>query len=404
MRALVTGGAGFIGSHLAEELLKDGNEVCAVDDLSTGSTANIGHLESHPSFRYTNGSVTDLGLMAELVDRCDVIFHLAAVVGVRRVLEDPVRTIEANINGTSAVLGLAREKGKKLVLTSTSEVYGDSSQIPFREDTPLEVHPAMKSRWSYAWSKLIDEPARHHTVGDRLPAVRTVAPGDAKMPKKTRRIVDLSRPIEPSMPVFPLYPKPTTVTWTQTPVHAFDSEMLHLVTHTGTHMDAPNHMLGREAGSIDGIDLNRCIGKGVLLDLRRVPPLGIIDRDTLRHCEEDLGVELEPGDAVLLWTGWSNHWRSTDFLTDYPGLAQHAAQYLADREVALVGVDTANLDHPDAGAFPAHKTLLGKGIPIVENLTRLGAIRSRWFSFVALPLAIAGATGSPVRALAMVER
>ena len=157
MRAVVTGGAGFIGSHLAEALLAGGNEVYAVDDLSTGSTANIDSLKQHPSFHYSNGSVTDLGLMAELVDRCDLIFHLAAVVGVRRVLEDPVRTIENNVNGTSAVLGLAKDMGKKLVLTSTSEVYGNSPQIPFREDAALEVHPAMKSRWSYAWSKMMDE-------------------------------------------------------------------------------------------------------------------------------------------------------------------------------------------------------------------------------------------------------
>ena len=157
MRALVTGGAGFIGSHLADALLAGGNEVYAVDDLSTGSITNIDSLKHDPSFHYSNGSVTDLELMEDLVDRCDVIFHLAAVVGVRRVLEDPVRTIETNINGTSAILGLAKEKGKKLVLTSTSEVYGNSPQIPFQEETYLEVHPAMKSRWSYAWSKLMDE-------------------------------------------------------------------------------------------------------------------------------------------------------------------------------------------------------------------------------------------------------
>lgn len=224
------------------------------------------------------------------------------------------------------------------------------------------------------------------------------------MPGKTRRIVDLSRHIEPSMPVFPLDPKPAILTWAQTPVHAFDSEVLHLSTHTGTHMDAPNHMLGREADSIERVSLDRCIGRGMVLDLRRVPPRGIIDRDALRGCEETLGRTPESGDAVLLWTGWAGHWRSRDFLTDYPGLAQDAAQYLAEREVGLVGVDSANLDHPGAGDFPAHKTLLGKGIPIVENLTRLGAIRSRNFTFIALPLAIAGATGSPVRALAVVER
>ena len=224
------------------------------------------------------------------------------------------------------------------------------------------------------------------------------------MPRKTRRIVDLSRHIEPSMPVFPLDPKPAILTWARSPVHAFDSEVLHLSTHTGTHMDAPNHMLGREAESIERVSLDRCIGRGMVLDLRRSPPRGIIDRDSLRQSGLDPALNLEPGDAVLLWTGWARHWRSPDFLTDYPGLAQDAAQYLADLEVGLVGVDSVNLDHPDAVDFPAHKTLLSMGIPIVENLTRLGSIRSRTFTFVALPLAIAGATGSPVRALAMVER
>ena len=204
------------------------------------------------------------------------------------------------------------------------------------------------------------------------------------------------------MPVFPLYPKPITLAWTQTPVHPFDSEILHCVTHTGTHMDAPSHFL-KGTDSIEDIGLDRCVAPGAVVDLRSVGAQGLIGRDSLRRGEEKRGRRLERGDAALLWTGWGKHWHSPDFLTDYPGLTEDGAQYLSDREVALVGIDTANVDHPEAEEFPAHKTLLCSGIPVVENLARLGSIRSSAFAFVALPLAIVGATGSPVRALAIVE-
>ena len=157
MRSLITGGAGFIGSHLAEALLERGDEVYVVDDLSTGSILNIEHLKNHPKFHYTIESIMNYPVTAELVDRCDVVFHLAASVGVKLIVEDPVRTIETNIRGTEIVLGAAGKKRKKVVLSSTSEVYGKTLKIPFCEEDDLVLGPTKMARWSYACSKAIDE-------------------------------------------------------------------------------------------------------------------------------------------------------------------------------------------------------------------------------------------------------
>src|SRR5579883_3479995 len=157
MRALITGGAGFVGSHLADELLAQGHEVCALDDLSTGSMINIRHLKSRPNFRYVVDTVTHHQLLAELIDEADVVYHLAAAVGVRLIVESPVRTIETNIRGTEAVLALANKKKKPVLLTSTIEVYGRSNQVPFLEDGELVMGATTKGRWSYACSKAIDE-------------------------------------------------------------------------------------------------------------------------------------------------------------------------------------------------------------------------------------------------------
>jgi UDP-glucose 4-epimerase len=157
MRALVTGGAGFIGSHLAEALLSGGAEVAVIDDLSTGNIENLEHLRDLNKFSYTIETILNRPHMAELVDRADVIFHLAAAVGVRLIIESPVRTIETNVKGTELVLELAAKKGKKVVLTSTSEVYGKASKVPFREDDDLVLGPTVKGRWSYACSKAVDE-------------------------------------------------------------------------------------------------------------------------------------------------------------------------------------------------------------------------------------------------------
>jgi len=154
---LITGGAGFIGSHLSDAYLKRGDEVFVIDDLSTGSIENIGHLKDHPRFHYTIESVHNLPVTAELVDQCDVIFHLAAAVGVKLIVESPVRTIETNVHGTEVVLSLANKKKKKVLIASTSEVYGLSTDVPFREDGNLVMGATTKGRWSYACSKAIDE-------------------------------------------------------------------------------------------------------------------------------------------------------------------------------------------------------------------------------------------------------
>jgi UDP-glucose 4-epimerase len=157
MRVLITGGAGFIGSHLADAYLGRGDEVLILDDLSTGSIDNIRHLRSNPRFHYTIESVHHAATVAELVDQCDVVFHLAAAVGVRLIVESPVRTIETNVHGTEVVLAQANKKKKKVLIASTSEVYGLSVDVPFREDGNLVLGPTAKGRWSYACSKAIDE-------------------------------------------------------------------------------------------------------------------------------------------------------------------------------------------------------------------------------------------------------
>jgi UDP-glucose 4-epimerase len=157
LRVLITGGAGFIGSHLADAYLQRGDEVYVIDDLSTGSIENIQHLKTHERFHYTIDSVHNQPVVAELVDQCDVIFHLAAAVGVKLIVESPVRTIETNVRGTEVVLSLANKKKKKVLVASTSEVYGLSNQVPFREDGNLVMGATTKGRWSYACSKAIDE-------------------------------------------------------------------------------------------------------------------------------------------------------------------------------------------------------------------------------------------------------
>lgn len=157
MRVLITGGAGFIGSHLADAYLDRGDDVCVIDDLSTGRIENIQHLKGNPRFQYTIDTLHNRPLTAELVDQSDVVFHLAAAVGVKLIVESPVRTIETNVSGTEVVLSIANKKKKKVLLASTSEVYGLSTDVPFREDGNLVMGATTKGRWSYACSKAIDE-------------------------------------------------------------------------------------------------------------------------------------------------------------------------------------------------------------------------------------------------------
>lgn len=157
MRALITGGAGFIGSHLAGRLLQEGHEVTILDDLSTGSMENLATIKDHAAVDYRIDTIFNRPLMAELVDLADVVFHLAAAVGVRRIVDYPVQTIATNVGGTEIALEMAAKKGKRLLLASSSEVYGKSAQVPFSEKGDLVLGSTYHARWSYAASKAIDE-------------------------------------------------------------------------------------------------------------------------------------------------------------------------------------------------------------------------------------------------------
>jgi len=157
MKALITGGAGFIGSHLAEALLAQGDRVVAIDDLSTGSEANIRHLMDRPDFQFVLETITNEAVMDRLVSECDIVYHLAAAVGVELIVHDPVHTIETNVLGTSVVLRIANRYRRKVILASTSEIYGKSNDVPFREDGDRVMGPTTRSRWAYANSKATDE-------------------------------------------------------------------------------------------------------------------------------------------------------------------------------------------------------------------------------------------------------
>lgn len=157
MKVFITGGAGFIGSHLATRLLDRGDRVLVLDDLSTGSMDNIAHLVGREGFEYRIGSALDVPLVSECLDRCDATVHLAAAVGVRLIVERPVHTIETNIGASEVVLGAAAKKQKLVLLASTSEVYGKSGKLPFTEDADLHLGPTVNSRWAYACSKALDE-------------------------------------------------------------------------------------------------------------------------------------------------------------------------------------------------------------------------------------------------------
>jgi UDP-glucose 4-epimerase len=157
VKALITGGAGFVGSHLADRLLQQGHEVLILDNLSTGSIDNISHLKGKPGFSYVIDTVTNQPLLAEMIDSSDVVFHLAAAVGVKLIVEQPVHTIETNVHGTEVVLKHANKKKKLVFIASTSEVYGKSTDVPFREGQDLVLGATAKHRWAYACSKMIDE-------------------------------------------------------------------------------------------------------------------------------------------------------------------------------------------------------------------------------------------------------
>lgn len=207
--------------------------------------------------------------------------------------------------------------------------------------------------------------------------------------------------IEPRMPVYPVYPSPVIFPWTSKDLHGFSANALFMVEHTGTHMDAPLHFIER-GRSIDGVRLDVFYGEAVVLRLRAGRG-ALITASQIESSLEKSGSEIRRGDRVLVNTGWDRFWGAPDYTTKNPALSGDAANYLLRRGVSLVGIDTPSVDSPNATDFPVHNALLFRGVPIIENLMNLRRISRSRFRLVATPLKIREGTGSPIRALAVVD-
>jgi len=240
MKVLITGGAGFVGSHLSEAYISRGDEVVVLDDLSTGSIRNIEHLKSHPRFEYTIDSVHNRPVVAELVDRCDIVIHLAAAVGVRLIIESPVKTIEANMHGTEVVLAAAAKKKRPMLIASTSEVYGLSTDIPFHEDGNLVMGATTKGRWSYACSKAIDEFLGLAYYNEKKLPVTVVRLFNTVGPRQTGRY----GMVIPTFIGQALRNKPITVygDGTQSRCFGFVGDVVNAFTKLMDHPDAPGRV------------------------------------------------------------------------------------------------------------------------------------------------------------------
>jgi len=217
------------------------------------------------------------------------------------------------------------------------------------------------------------------------------------------RIVDLSQPIGPDTQMFPAYPAPTFTQWTTREVHGFFAESMFLLSHTGTHVDAPLHFepKGRK---IHEMPLDRFIAPGHVLDLRSLPKKGKILPRHLQSSVREAARPIRQGDAILLRTRWwERHRGAPAYLFQNPGVTRPAAKLLLDWGVGLVGIDTANIDHPDDGAYPAHHTLLGANVPVIENVANLRVLGSSPFLLLALPLNLQGTSGSPIRLVALAD-
>ncbi|GBC73453.1 Kynurenine formamidase [archaeon HR04] len=227
------------------------------------------------------------------------------------------------------------------------------------------------------------------------------------------RMIDLTRTIEYDMPVFEQRIRPTLIPWARLDIHGYDLELMFMSTHTGTHMDAPSHF--SRGMSIDEIPLHVLVSNAVLAEVKKGEKEYIHREDLARRLEH---YNLK-GKSIVISTGWEQRWKSPNYLNDSPGLSRDAAEYLVEKGVILVGIDTANIDHPDDKEFTVHRVLLPNNVPIVENLCNLEAIngsgndsgsegrrrrrRGGEFRLIVSPLKIRGCTGSPVRAIALID-
>jgi kynurenine formamidase len=210
-------------------------------------------------------------------------------------------------------------------------------------------------------------------------------------------IVDLTQTIKYDMHVFDANARPLTIPWAKMDIHGYESELIFMSTHTGTHMDAPYHF-HLSGNKIDEIAPERYVADAVLLRIRK-GAREYIRRSDIERCERR-GAEIKKGSSIIISTGWESHLSKDDYLQNNPGLSKDAALYLASKRVNMVGVDTANVDHPSDTNFSVHKILLPKNVLIVENLCNLKNMKGS-FRLIVLPLKIKGASGSPVRALAV---
>ncbi|RLF23280.1 MAG: cyclase family protein [Thermoprotei archaeon] len=215
------------------------------------------------------------------------------------------------------------------------------------------------------------------------------------------RIVDLSYKITHGMSVFPGYPIPAIIKWANIKVHGFYANVLYVVEHGGTHVDSPAHFI-EEAPTIDKIPLGKFFGPCIALKVepRRGNVIGVED---IKRAENEQGLRLEKDLIVLLYTGWDSKWGSDEYFKNFPGIDSDAAEYLAEKEIKAVGIDSPSIDPPQATEFPAHKILLRKGILIYENLRSIGEVVGKRGTFYGVPLAIENGSASPVRAFIVLE-
>ncbi|MFQ5940286.1 MAG: cyclase family protein [Nitrososphaerales archaeon] len=211
------------------------------------------------------------------------------------------------------------------------------------------------------------------------------------------KVIDLTQTIHYNMQTFESYPKPLTIPWAKKDIHGYEAELIFMSTHTGTHMDAPYHFI-QKGRRINEIPIETFVTDAFLLRLNKRAK-EYIRKDTILSFERK--ARIGEGNAVIFSTGWEEHAKRSDYLTGNPGLSKDAAEYLAAKKVSIVGIDSANIDHPYADDFVGHNVLLSRGVIIVENLCNLKKIKQRRFKLVVLPLKIEGATGSPVRAIAL---